>query len=50
MSEGGGTGRQGEGHRCRKTNVGRYGRSDVQVYMQSLRTTGDVDVCIQIAG
>jgi hypothetical protein len=50
MNEGGGAGRQGEGYKCRKTNIERYGRSDVQVYMQSLRRTGDEDVCIQIAG
>ncbi len=50
MNEGGGAGRKGEGYKCRKTDVERSGRSDVQVYMQSLRTTGDEDVCIEIAG
>ncbi len=49
MNEGGRAGRQEGGHKCRKTDIERYRRSDVQVYIQSLRTTRDEDVCTQIA-
>jgi hypothetical protein len=47
--EGGRAGMQEGGHKCRKTDIKRYRRSGVQVYMQSLRPTREKDVCTQMA-